>query len=307
MFFKKFFNKIMNNSSQIPLDINDGNIEDLRGKEAPRHIDYYNNIYRLKTDPNSFIDLEKVTHSNVVYGEDAYEYDLHFINLANKQKFIVKNTELMQKLNVTRKPSTNFGDVVGKDGFSTSQTISQFGAAFTSYGNNANKGNPLLGPALLTPSLPMQTGGFIDDKPMPDIVLTDAQVLGYDRQVTPQHTKFKHRHTFERIKKETEVVSLKFDNMPNKAFIKMFVENLDMDKNELKEFNNELANYVFEANRTSIMDSIKKYYYMGVKEKTKRGRPQGVKNQKKKKELKVEEIKENNEVIDVNLEEAWEQ
>ena len=258
--------------------------QDLRGKEAPKHIEYYDYIYKLKTDPNSFIKLEKVIHGNV-----TGEYDLHLINLANKQRFVVKSTEMTQKLNVTHSGKTKFGNVISVDGTDTSQVLLSSGAdAFTSYGNN-NLTNPLLGPPL-----PIQTGEIVSN-----VNITDEQLLGYNTPILPQPSQlpqynnsgFKHRHTIERIKKETEVVELRFDNMPNKTFIKMFVENLDMDENETKEFNKELANYVFEANKKSIMESIKEYYQMN--KEVKRGRPQGAKTQNKKKKTTIE-TKENN-------------
>ena len=262
-------------------NIIDNNIEDLRGQDAPKHIIYYDYVYKLKTEPNSIIKLEKVT-----YGEVYGEYNLHLMNLNSKHRFIVNSTKMMEKLIVNHSGKTNFGEIQSMEGLNTSQVLSSFNSSVISSYKNDEQTNSLV---------ISQQNNYANNTPIINEI-NDAQLLGYDTPTLPQNNGgFKHRHTIERIKKETETIPLRFENMPNKAFIKMFVDNLDMDENETKEFNKELANYVFEVNRKSIMDSIKEYYQM--EKEVKRGRPSGTKGKRKKKVEKVEVLKNGGELI----------
>ena len=239
------------------------NVEDTRGKEAPKHVEYYNYDYKLKSDPKANIKLEKV-----ICGEFTGEYILHLINVNNSQSFTVKSNELIKYLDVTHKGKTNFGNIISKNISDISQMLSESELNTVFHKNNDIQINHVSGPISTT-----QRG------------LNNEQLLGYNLpNKTQQNSEFKHRHTIERIKKETEIIQLKFDNIPNKTFIKMYMENLDMNENEIKEFNRELVDYVFEANRKSIMDSIKEYYKMEKEKEKKRGRPQGsvVKSKKSK-------------------------
>jgi len=258
--FKKILNKLKS--------IMDTEFVNAVGQEAPKHIVYYDYVFKLKTDTNALIKLEKVINTSV-----SDVYDLHLMNLSNKQMYVIKSTDMHNMFNISHSGRATFGNIMNKDGLDNQQLLLSTGLNIPVKTNEQQNQS-------LTPT---QSSGT----QIPNVTtipsMSDAQILGYDApSLTPMPQKgiFKYKPTIERVKKETEIIPLKFDNIPNKNFIKMFVDNLDMDEKEIKEFNKELADYVFDTNKKAIMESIKEYYQM--EKEVKRGRPSGAKSKRKK-------------------------